>query len=239
METDVFWSAFSQAAATLAGFTLAGFSIYLTSAERAESDDICRHYGLRERSSLASWASIFLILLLFCIPLVLSLIRLMGPILVPAPAISAYFTISLTLLLIFVFISIVLVSIQIRYIERLVYTYAEEEAFQRRRGAIQAQKMNVLIRLLLKVGKRTKAVGLAAIVLLTWIVSYGIYSILSISYGGISSYFRYFLNFPFRCHQYSYLLYPLPWGLHGFISIFTSIALKNFYSPRVTRLPLT
>lgn len=73
MDSNPFWPAFSAIAATLAGFTLAGYSIYTTRAEMAVVDQVCRRYAFREKSSSRSLAFMFLAIFMFLVPLFLSL----------------------------------------------------------------------------------------------------------------------------------------------------------------------
>lgn len=134
MGNATFWTTFAQTAATLAGFTLAGFSIYLASTDRANSDDLCHQYGLHDDSSSASWAFIYLTLMLFCVPLLLSLIYVWGD---PTPNPShpyTYFAILASLFLGFLVISIYLGTVQASYFSRLSHTYVVEAEFNQRRS---------------------------------------------------------------------------------------------------------
>jgi hypothetical protein len=72
-DSNTFWITFSAIAVTLAGFTLAGYSIYTTRAEMAVVDQVCRRYAFQEESSSRSLAFMFLALFMFLVPLLLSL----------------------------------------------------------------------------------------------------------------------------------------------------------------------
>lgn len=134
MGNATFWTTFAQTAATLAGFTLAGFSIYLASTDRANSDDLCHQYGLHDDSSSASWAFIYLTLMLFCVPLLLSLIYVWGDS-TPEPTHPyTYSVILLSLFFGFMIISIYLGMVQGSYFRRLSRTYVAEAEFTQQRS---------------------------------------------------------------------------------------------------------
>jgi hypothetical protein len=71
-----FWIAISAIAATFAGFTLAGYSIYITRTEMAASDPMCRRYNFRECTSSYSLYFMFYALMMFMAPLLLGIIFL-------------------------------------------------------------------------------------------------------------------------------------------------------------------
>lgn len=135
IETHEFWTTLAQTAATLAGFTLAGFSIYLASTEKARSDGICHRYGFHDYSLSASWYYVFLIQMLFCVPLLLSLIYLWGSY-VLNPVFGALYTIVSILLFIgFLAVYVHLGRVQHSYFDTLSQTYVNDARFNERRLA--------------------------------------------------------------------------------------------------------
>jgi hypothetical protein len=67
------WLAMAGIATTLAGFTLATYSIYVTRSEMASSNSFCRNYSFVEDNFLYSLQFMFLILMLFTLTALLSL----------------------------------------------------------------------------------------------------------------------------------------------------------------------
>lgn len=129
MEKISFWSAIAQTMATLAGFTIAGFSIYMATTERAEADDICRRYGFKDDSSRASWAFIFVVLILFGVPLLLSLLKLWGVYDLNPFLFLLYRLVSLVLASLLIIISLALTRLQLDYYRRLAQASAREQEF--------------------------------------------------------------------------------------------------------------
>jgi hypothetical protein len=72
-ESTNFLLAFTGVASTLAGFTLASYSIYTNKASTIATDPLCRRYGLKEFDASHSLNFIFLTLTLFLVPLLTSL----------------------------------------------------------------------------------------------------------------------------------------------------------------------
>jgi hypothetical protein len=142
MESESFWSIIAQTAATLAGFTLAGFSIYMATTDRADSDEICRRYGFTENSSRASWAFVYLILMLFSVPLLLSILKLWGFYTLPPSAFSFYRGVSGVLALSFLSISFILACIQVAYFFKLAEASARQEEFLIERGVKEKKSRN-------------------------------------------------------------------------------------------------
>lgn len=109
---DNFWPTLTAAAATLTGFTLAGYSIYITRAEMAASDPICRQYNFKECASGYSLSFMLFALILFINPLILGLLEL-SPSFKARPAL-AYFLI--VFCVVFIAVVITLIIIQVRYL---------------------------------------------------------------------------------------------------------------------------
>jgi hypothetical protein len=182
METgnEQFWTTLAQTAATLAGFSLAGFSISAASADRVESDEICRRYGLREKSAFASWAFVFLVLMLFFFPLLLSLERLLPIASLPELSGQYWWIVSLGLFL-FILIAVALVIVELQHIKRLIRFNIAEKEFNAIRGATkpsQTRWAKLTSRIgLSRVGlwPRLLAIGLIYLIPLTTLLWIGIY----------------------------------------------------------------
>lgn len=100
-----FWIVFMTAAATLAGFTLASYSIFITRIEIAAADEICRRYLFKECTSQYSLSFILFALTMFVVPLGLGLSTLF-----PNQSIEPFWRIPIRImagLVLFVFIFVV------------------------------------------------------------------------------------------------------------------------------------
>lgn len=75
MENE-YWIALVSTAATLAGFTLASYSIFATRIEAAATDATCRRYGFKECTSEYSLAFMQFALNMFVVPLVIGVVVL-------------------------------------------------------------------------------------------------------------------------------------------------------------------
>lgn len=168
IESHEFWTTFAQTAATLAGFTLAGFSITAASADRVESDEICRRYGLREKSAFASWAFVFLVLMLFCLPLFLSLESLLLADSSPKPFMN-YRGIATLGLVTISSIAVAFVLFEVIYIQRLIRFNIAEKDFNLTRGATkpnQPRWTRLMSRLgLSRLGLRPRVLGIGIVFL--------------------------------------------------------------------------
>ena len=179
MESASFWSAFSQTAATLVGFTLAGFSIYMASAERAGSDDLCRQYGFHDNSSRASWAFVYLILMLFCIPLLLSLLKLWGPFTLDDSIFPLYDSFSILFALGFLSLTLLLAYVQVSYFRNLAEAYAREEEFSLGRSDSPAEVRGLLNRLSPRADRNLRVFIFSVVIFLTLLVLLlNVYSVL-------------------------------------------------------------
>lgn len=116
-----FWPIFMAVAATLAGFTLVGFSIFISRAERASTDKVCRRYCFREISSNDSWAFVFFTLFMFLAPILLGLLTL-----IPIDTANGFFSNAFAVLL--VGVAIIFCILFIIYIIYKQVTYMQRVA---------------------------------------------------------------------------------------------------------------
>jgi F0F1-type ATP synthase membrane subunit c/vacuolar-type H+-ATPase subunit K len=71
-----FWRVISTISGTFAGFTLAGYSIYISRTEKAAADPVCRQYRFKECTSSNAVFFMLFALTMFVVPLFLGLLLL-------------------------------------------------------------------------------------------------------------------------------------------------------------------
>ena len=117
---SIFWQMVAQVSSSLAGFTLASFSIYVSRVQMVASDDICRRYSLKECTSHYSWYFMILTLINFSVPLFLSLVILIPELGYPLSSVEPYIRSVLTFFLMGILVIIIMsFTRQIDYVGKL------------------------------------------------------------------------------------------------------------------------